>query len=610
MFERIQELEKQVRFHNMRYWVMNDQVISDSEYDKITRELQSLSPNNPVLFELHSPSMINDEGDVVHSEKMFSQHKVYDVPGLIKWASKLARNDREVYSLSPKYDGCSVELNNGILATSGDGVIGKNASSSIPITQIWQNSTNIPASQFKGRCRGEAVVLKNVFNECRNTILKKDGTKYKTERQMSAGLLARSDIDSSWGEVLTVIDFDNYCVLLTLEEMKVFDWDSFIAETKEAPFTTDGIVIKVYDHKYHEELGTDRHRFKSEIAFKYANPQATTKNKDVIWSVGKESISPKAVLEPVMLSGVTVQHANLHNFKSIQKKGIKIGSTVIIERGGDAVPDIVSVVQDGCGTDIELPLFCPACNHRTSYQEPTLYCINEHCPGKLEVKLMDSVIRFGIDGLGRPTLKKMIETLNVKNMIDIINLTKERIMEMDGFTDGSSTDNLYNDIQKVVKKGITEDQMLSSLNLTDIGTSLSEKLLSDRSLHELKNMSIDEMIEIPNIGKERAKVISEGLEANWDYLNELTNNIGVIEKSKGGLKICMTGSFPEKKSYYQKLMKESGFASSGSVSKDVSYVVCDNPKNSNKEKRAEQLGIPIINSEKLIEILGGVNENS
>lgn len=589
-------LENEIRRHNYLYWVENKPQISDSEYDKLVNELAEIDPDNELIAKIHTPKVFSN-GKVKHLKPMLSLEKAYSVDEVLKWCRKVKRSDSELFVLQPKYDGVSGELFLGVLSTRGDGVIGEDITNKLSIIKILKGGVVVPGTDCKEDVRGEIVILKSEFEEVQRKIPRKDGQPYKNLRNAVGGILNRDDIDSSVGLLLTLIDFGWASVYLMFEGIDEFDWKRYIEVVKSSDFPADGLVVKVADPKYVEELGATSHHSKSEISLKFENPCGETILIDVVGSLGKHTVTPIGRVKPVEVSGITIKNVNLHNWKYVQEHDLHIGDIVIVERAGDVIPDIKSSSPGDTRKEIRIDT-CPVCGDLLDYAEPELICINDNCPGKHVNILMDAVTRIGIERLGLPTLKKMVATLGVSDLVDVFNLTKEDILAMDGFGE-TSTQNLFNEIQKVKQNGVEEWQILASLNLPGIGRTLSQKLLEQKSLEELRSISVPEFITFNDIGFERASVIVEGLFANSYYIDRLLETLPIKERqvvSSDMITVCMTGKFDRKKSEYKKLFEPLGILIVDDVKDGIDYLVCDELKGSTKQRKAEKLGIPIITS--------------
>jgi len=597
----IDELVKEIEKHDKAYWSGNP-IISDREYDVLIQKLREIDPNHHLVNKIHTPATEGSK-KVIHKNPMRSLAKVYSIADLIAWCSKVSRSDNEGFTIEYKFDGWSASLDDGVLATRGDGEVGEDISSKLPIINILalgQNGDPIPRSQIKN-LRGEIVIVKSKYDNI------KDIYDFKHPRNALTCFLGRDDLDTSQGPVLTLIGFNTLSFPIMMKDISALKddprpFERIIATAEMSEYPTDGLVIKLEDQEYAKSLGATSHHAKGEIAFKFANPTGESKLLGIEWSVGKHDITPIGKVEPVVISGVTIQNINLHNFGYVMDNDIHIGDTIVVERAGDVIPDVQSVIPGSERVVINL-VICPSCGSDVMYDYPVLKCINPICSGKLLRRFMDSVVRIGIERLGLPTLEKLINQKGVKDLVDLFNLTELEIKDLPGFGE-KSANNLYNEIQKIVNNPVEDWRILSCLNLNGIGTSLSKILLSEFSLDELRDMTVNDFLGIEGIGPERAVMLVNGLVENSEYIDNLRTKLPVISSNKkeqssegsvaSKIKICFTGKFPKPKSYYYKLLP-SEYEVTERMNKETNVlVVADPSKESNKTKAAKKKGISII----------------
>jgi len=597
----IKELENKIRYYNNLWWKENKIIISDIEYDKLIEKLKTLDPTNELLNEIQDP-ITTSKKKIYHKKPMLSLEKVYNDIDLLKWCKKVSRSPDEIFKIELKYDGVSGSLENGVLSTRGNGEIGEDISDKLPLIKILRNKNPSDPNVI----RGEILFSKSDFQKNRKLILKKDGEEYKNERNAVGGILNREDIDHNIGRILTLVEFDYNFYTLKLSDLETIITNNKFEEIKERVqqnnFPADGMVFKIYDNEYAKKLGYTSHHPKSEIAFKFTNPFGYSKLIEVNWSIGKNTITPIGRIEPVEIGKIIVQNVNLHNMKNIIDRDIHIGDSLKVERAGDVIPFVTGIKVGEKRTDINITI-CPSCGYNIKYEEPEIICTNPNCPGKHLAKLIDSVVRIGIERLGLPTLQKMIYTLKIHDLVDIFNLKEEDILQLDGFAESSSK-NLFNEIQKVKQNGVFEWQILSSLNLNGIGKTLSKSLLENISLKELRKYSLEQLKETIGIGLERAQILFNGLKTNEDLINKLLEILQIrnnkIERKMERPKICFTGKFPEKKSYYYNLIKDH-YEIVERITKDLDLLIVADPnKKTNKLLTGEKLGIKIISIEELL----------
>ena len=596
---KIEKLENEIRYHDKKYWIDNNSKITDPEYDQLVNKLSDLDPDNKYLNRPKAPR-VDSQGKVHHSIKMLSLDKAYSYEEIVKWCEKVSRSETEMFRIMPKFDGVSGQLIRGILATRGDGEIGENITNKLVYMDI------IKKNETDENVRGEIVFTKSKFKEVKNTITRKSGEPYKNERNAVGGILNRDDLKPV--KILTFIDFESIYKDLTLHALKELGedhWKFLITTIKDLNFPTDGIVVRVLDKKYAKSLGSTRHHLKSATAFKFENPFGWSEVVDIVLQPGKHGLTPVVKIKPLIINGVKITSVTGHNWRRVLDYDIRKGDMVKVERAGDVIPYITEVKLGSDRIKISIDK-CPICNSDTIFIDPQLECSNINCEGKLLNRLYDSVIRIGIDRLGRPTIQKMIDVLNIENLVDIFSLTEDDIYKLPGFAK-TSTKNLLYEISKVKENGVYEWQILASLNIPGIGQSLSKDLLCDRSLSKLTIMNKKDLEILPSIGPERAQYIHNGIYNNSEYLKEILRVLPIKENKvipKNLTKICFTGKFPERKSFYYNLLEKKGGYEILEKVKDIDVlVVADPSKQSNKMKTAQKKGVKIIGINELAEEL-------
>lgn len=603
--DRIRQLETKIDYHDTKYWTDNDPEIPDSEYHDLIKELQNLDPDNIRINRRHSslpPS--SKRKKVIHEVPLLSLDKKYTVEEIIDWCKSVARGESEIFKIEPKLDGISSIFKNQVLATRGDdGVHGDDITSKAPLIFVEAYDGDLPLTQFKRDARGEIIMKKSVFEERRDVLLRKDGKPYKYPRSAVVGLLLQDNINLNLANILTFAEYQKFSMIKPLKALKTMSWDYLISEVQEWDYPTDGLVIKLADEKYSKSLGFTSHHPKGQMSLKYGNPKGQTVIHNVIWSMGKDKLTPVGAVDPIVLAGAEISRVSLHNAKFIIDKDIKINDTIILERAGEIIPHVVGVIPSDDRKDIVLTS-CPMCGDELIYDEPELYCTNNNCPGKLVRNLSDAVKRIGIDNLGEPTIEKMID-IGVLSLADILELTLEDISELPGFAEVSSK-NLLGEIRKVRNNPVDDWKFLASLNIKGIGTSVCKKILSEVTLMELYDMTIDQMKGLPNIGTERAFEIRTFLNNNRDYIFRLFQ-ILKIKTTKGIIKagtVCFTGKSDKPRDYWISLTEENGYSFSKTVNTNLTFLVTNDVNKSGKKiNKARDLGIPIINYEQFMKTL-------
>lgn len=591
-----EELVKLIEYHNDLYWKKNTPEILDIEYDMLLQELGDINPNHSLITQIHTPEVAINAKKVKHNNPMLSLNKAYSLEEVLAWAKKYIRNNDELFRIQPKFDGISANYENGILATRGDGEFGENVTDKLPLIELESEGYR---GKLNRDVRGEIIIRDDDFKEKYNTITRKDGRLYKNSRNAVAGIIGLKTIKLMLAQnaKVTLIDYEYISHTVKFAQLAE-KWDEILSKLDALPYPMDGIVIKLADATYAESLGNTAHHPRGQIAFKFTGIKKETKLLNVNWSFGKNCLTPVAELEPVELGGVTIRHATLHNYQNILDKDIAIGDIVTLERAGDVIPYIISS-KNGEHRKSCIISECPSCGQELKLVGPELTCQNDECFEICLQRLLAAIRSIGIERLGEPNVRKMMESLEVKSLKDVFELSKDDIAKLDGFKT-KSIDNLYNEIQK--RKVVNDYELLAALNIAGIGKTIAKTILKTWTIAELQNLSLDELSSLDGIGPERAKGITEDLITNATLIEELTSIITTVQ-TKGQIKedskkICFTGKMPEKRSVYEKLASDNGFEPFSKVTKELDILVAmDISKSSSKLKKAEKAGIQIMDLE-------------
>lgn len=592
MNDEVKKLVEEIERHNRHYWENGEPRISDAEYDELTRRLQRLAPDHPLLNRVHAPEVAS-EGKVRHQTPMLSLSKAYSFEELMEWARKVARTEDERFLVEPKYDGISANFVDGVLATRGDGINGENVSDKIPLIEL-------EADGYKGKldrpARGEIVIRDDDFKTIYGSIMKKNGEPYKNSRNAVSGIMGLKEIDDmiEQGAKLTLVDYDMISHQLTLSEFNE-RWPKLVESIEELPYPMDGIVVKLADRDYADSLGSTAHHPRGQIAFKFSGVRKPTRLLDVVWSFGKNCLTPVAELEPVDIGGITIKHATLHNVQNVIDKDIHIGDTVTVERAGDVIPHIVDASpgkeRKSCLIDQ-----CPCCGFDLERSGPELRCPNPDCFETKLRRLLAAVRNIGIERLGEPNIRKMMTHLDVQSLRDVFELKLTDILKLDGFKEKSAS-NLYNEIQNA--RNVDDFEVLTALNISGIGKNVAKDLMGQFTLDELRAKSQEELAEVRGIGPERAAALESELKSQGDVLDELLScvNLNVTSKTEASAvkpTICFTGKMPEKRSHYEGLARDRGYEPKDSVTEDLSLLVAADPNSSSsKLAKARKHDVPI-----------------
>ncbi len=587
------ELIEQISHHNSLYWEKGTPEISDIEYDLLIRDLQEINPNHTLLHTIFTPQTTSTN-KIKHNKPMLSLNKAYSLEAVVTWAKKHIRNQDELLLIQPKYDGISANYEKGILTTRGDGEFGEDVTDKFSLIELESEG-------YKGKLnrdvRGEIVIRDDDFKNKYNTITRKNGQLYKNSRNAVAGIIGLKTIKLMLEQnaKVTMMDYDYISYTVKFSELTE-KWNAIVAEIEALPYPMDGIVIKLEDAQYKDSLGNTAHHPRGEIAYKFSGIRKKTKLLNVEWSFGKNCLTPVAELEPVELGGVTIKHATLHNLQNVEDKDIYIGDTVTIERAGDVIPYIIES-EPGTQRQSIIITHCPSCESLLEKIGPELCCVNDNCFEKNLQRLMASIKSIGIERLGEPNIRKMMNDLSVKNLKDILDLSYDDIMRLDGYKE-KSANNLYQEIQK--RKTLEDYKLLAAMNISGIGANVAKVLLEKYSISELRNLSADNLSEINGIGPERANSIVIELESQRDLLDSLLNSINLIvsknnKDNSNKQTICFTGKMPEKRSYYENIASENNLNPVNKVTQNLDILVAvDINGSSLKIKKAKSSNITLI----------------
>lgn len=585
------DLELQIKKHRELYW-SGDSEITDEDYDLLIEELRTTDPTNYLLTEPECAEEIDVSSNrVFHSIPMLSLEKKYTYKDVLKWMTSVARIPGEFFTFMVKYDGCAGRYykDTKVLATRGNGQFGEDVSNKIGLIK------NVYFEDYiQDHTDGEIIISHDDFSKC--ALIKKDTTRYKNPRNLVSGILNLNDVSTIKDKVtLSFVTYDMVKVDVMLATFNEIFFNDLLDKARNCPYPIDGLVIKLKDSVYGMSLGSTSHHYKNAIAFKAPDTEHKTKIVEIILQHGKNKLTPVAVVEPTVINGVTITRASLHNAKNILDNDICLGDTAYLIRSGDVIPYITKTER---GIVRQSPIFdkCHICNSELSYREPDLYCTNDDCNGNLVVKLYSACRSLDIDNLGEPTVEKMIYELNVENLVDILTLTYQDIMSLTGFKHKSATklqQNIFGAIQ-----GVEDWKVLTALNIQGIGKGIFKDIMSKINIDELLVTPPTDLMGLDGLGYERSFNIYKGLQQNINLLNELRSILNIIETKRGSgstirPKVCLSGTFPSPKDYYQKIANSKGYEVVETVSKDLSLLVTSGAITS-KYKKAEQYGIKIV----------------
>lgn len=656
--KRIEELINLINYHNEKYYNQDSPEIEDFEYDNLMKELIKLEEENPELKRNDSPSNrvggkpLDKFEQVVHKIPMLSLSNAYSWEDLKDFDSRVREavgSDVE-YVVEFKIDGLSVGLNynNGIFesgATRGNGIVGEN------ITKNLMTIKNIPLNiDEKGELtvRGEVYISKKDFEEINKIQEEQDQPLYANPRNLAAGSLRQLDSKLTAKRPLDIFIFNledinskqfkthsesleylkqlgfhvspEFKVFKTMDE--IIEYIKYWTEHREdLGFGIDGMVIKVNNLAQREQMGYTAKSPRWAIAYKFPAERKETKLLDIVVEVGRTgTITPTAVLEPIRLAGTTVSRATLHNEDYINEKDIKINDTVLVQKAGDIIPQVVEVIKEkrtGEEMEFKMPEECPVCGEPTVRLEgeAAVKCINISCPAQIRRGIIHFASReaMDIDGLGESIITLLLKQDLIKDISDLYYLKKEQISVLERMGDKSAT-NLINAINKSKENDLW--RFINGLGIKLIGTKAAKILASEfKDLDKLMNATEQELINLEEFGQTMTDSVVEFFkeEKNISVIEKLKEagvNTKLIESDDADIpkifekmKIVLTGTLPTlKRNDAKEMIEKRGGKATSSVSKSTSFVLAGEEAGS-KLTKANDLGIKVIDEEKFLQLI-------
>jgi DNA ligase (NAD+) len=666
--DRILKIRDEINNHNYRYYVLNDPIISDSEYDKLLRELEALETNHPELITPDSPTQrigaapLTEFGTIQHTIPMQSLANAMNNEELIafdKRVQKLLETNNDInYVAEPKLDGIGVELVyiNGVFkhgSTRGDGITGED------ITQNLKTIKAIPLKLRSGNqfipsileVRGEVFMTKDGFNELNSTREKQVEKLFANPRNAAAGSLRQLDSRITAERPLSIfcyqqgtiegIAFETHMEFLQALKMwgipvnphikNIFGIDEILkyhhdmeSKRNNLPYDIDGTVYKVNSFSQQKTLGVRSRSPRWAISGKFKAQQVTTIVENINVQVGRTgAITPVARLEPVQVGGVTVTNATLHNQDEIDRKDIRIGDTVLVERAGDVIPKIVKAIIEKRPqkTDkYQIPSNCPACGHIVyrAEDETVMRCQNLSCPAQIKGRIEHFISRnaLDIDGFGEKLVEQLVDQNILSSVDEIFTLKYEDLANLDRMADKSAK-NILSAIAN--SKNTTFAKFVYGLGIRNVGEHIA-KILEKHfkaNIHAFMNTNQDELDNIFEIGP----IVSKGIVQFWkdrDNKNVVLSSIAYgINIAKPDLSLTaqilegktfvLTGSLETlTRSRAKELIQKLGGRVSSSVSSKTDYLIAGAGAGS-KLKTAQQLSIKILSEEKFFTMIDQFN---
>jgi DNA ligase (NAD+) len=660
--KRLEELRILLTEHSHHYYVLDDPQISDGEYDRLFQELLEIEDLHPDWVTSDSPSQrvggaaLDKFNQVQHRLPMLSLENAFDDHDLISFEDRLLRflltDIRPEYMTEPKLDGLAVELvyEHGLLvqgSTRGDGSIGEDITaqlrtiSSIPLRL---RQSDIPRLEV----RGEVFMNRDGLTKLNNQRAEEGESLFANPRNAAAGSLRQLDPKITAKRPLRFYVYgiaeptDTKCqtqqellqflgslglpvndLILFCPDMKsvINRFSELSAQRHDLAYEIDGMVVKVNDFALQARLGAKARAPRWAIACKFPAIQATTIIQRVDFQVGRTgAVTPVAILEPVDVGGVMVSRATLHNADEILRKDLRTGDTVLIQRAGDVIPEIVKAVlekRNSSAEPIVIPENCPVCSHPLLKPdgEAVTRCVNPHCPAQRLRTMVHFCSKAGLDieGLGKKSVEQLFELKLIKDLPDIFTLKKEDLEVLDGWGE-KSADNALAGIEAAKKPVLSH--FLAALGIRYVGEVTAGLLESTfKSLDNLIHVTCEELLEVEGLGEQAANSIVEYF--SDPSVREMMNGFheaGVhpqimLQKEENllltGEVLLFTGSLKKlSRTEAKKLVKENGGQIASGITKKLTCLVVGE-KPGSKLKKAQEKGKRILTEDEFLQVLDG-----
>jgi len=675
--EQIEGLRALIRHHDHCYYVLDRPEISDAEYDALYAELVRLEAENPQLATEDSPTQrvpgaaVSTLAPAAHAIPMASIDTVFDAVDVERWVGSVAADidAPPLFVVEPKYDGLAVELTyvNGVLrraSTRGDGEIGEDVTHNV--RTLPTVPLRIMGLNGEVDIRGEVVMPRAVFGALNATRIERGQEPFANPRNAAAGALRQLDpkIAAERGlefipygigrwPFADIMDQFNFMLYLMEHGFKVPELPATVLNAQQVTeewlswgrrrdsffCDIDGIVLKVASFEQQTMMGFKARSVRWALAVKWQASQTETLLRDIIVQTGRTgNVTPVAILEPVEVGGVTVNRATLHNADEIARRDLRVGDTVIVQRAGDVIPQVIGVVLDRRPADAAVftfPSTCSECGaplEKRKEDDVALYCAGTTCPAKLAASLLHLAGRraLDIDGLGYKVADGMVNSGMVESLADLFDLTTDAIKELPGFGDKRSQ-NLRTAIQEATYT--TLDRFLFAIGIPHVGEHVA-KLLAQKFptwpeiLSVLSDMNrYDEVTNIEGIGPEVASSLQTAFSdperraaieeiAGKMQFGELLPEVGSPYIEVVGKSFVLTGNFPSLggREAAERLIEERGGNVKSSVSKRTNIVAVGDEPGRTKLEKAKQLvnegwSILIVNETQLVEIVNRKGSN-
>lgn len=634
--KRIKELEKAIKYNQDLYYNKQPE-ISDEEFDALWDELKNLDPQNEV-FKIVGADAVDGFPKAEHIIPMGSQEKAANPAQFLQWAGKMPFDE---FIVQYKLDGASLELQyeQGVFSkavTRGNGVVGDDITANVRKMQgvVFElHNKKGELINFSGGIRGEVIMKRSIHKKfysdkanCRNAtngvMKRKEGTGCEHLTVICYDALSRTAAESKipsgefYSNELEKIDWLRECGFISVVHKtckganEVIEYRNEVMDLrKNLDYDIDGLVVK--QNKL-DIADLARARPEKQIAFKFSLEQAVSTLLDVEWSESGATYTPIAIIEPVQLAGTVVKRASLANPNIIKALDLKIGSKVIVTKRGEIIPKIEELVSNPPkANEISIPKNCSTCDTELANEGTRLFCPNPNCKKLIHHRLEKWVAVLDIRELGKTLLWRLFESGELNSVSDIYKLQAEKLSKMERMGEVSAQ-KLINSINS--KREISLAQFIAGFDIEGIGEVMAQKLVDAGydSLEKIFNATEAELSQVYNFGEILAHNFVQGIK---DVRNEMQNLVdsGTIKIKTNetnlqlsGKSFCFTGELNTmKRADAEVLVKQKGGTTKSSVTKDLTYLVTNEPNSgSSKNQKAQKLNIKIIDEKTFLEIVG------
>lgn len=655
--KRLKELKELIEYHANKYYNEDAPEISDFEYDMLMLELKNIEKEHPELITSDSPTQVivakgkadTHFTEVTHEVPLQSLQDVFNIGDVNDFVNRIEKTvSNPEYVVEAKIDGLSVALEyiNGVFvrgATRGNGLVGED------VTLNLATIKNIPKTlpeRVTVTVRGEVFLPKEKFekiNEEREVLGEK---LFANPRNAAAGSLRQLDPNVTAERELDIFIFNmqkienkeitsHYESLQYLKQLgfnvspyttKCNNIEEILKEIErignergEIPFDIDGAVIKVDSLAQREEIGVTTKTPKWAVAYKYPPEKKETILEDIVIQVGRTgALTPVAILKPVRVAGSLISKTTLHNEDFIKDKDIRVGDSVLIQKAGDVIPEVVEVIKEkrnGTEKEFEMPKTCPICGSETVREdgEAVTRCTGIECPAMLFRSLVHFTSRdaMNIEGLGPAVVEQLLDAKLITNIADIYTLTLEDILTLERIGE-KSANNLINAINKSKQNSL--DRLLNSFGIRHVGTKTSKILVKHFSnIEEMQDATFEQYNQIHEVGEIMAESLVKFFENDQTKdlirrlkeagVNTKSDKQKIIDNRFEGKTFVLTGTLPTlSRNEATAIIEQYGGKAASSVSKKTSYVLAGEEAGS-KLTKAESLGIKIITEEEFMQMI-------